>query len=237
MSDEETKKKKWNWTPIIMPILAALVAATATWWWREYDGRLRMLRYTVTSTHAIFPKPVLRGKTVTVGLDGRTIDNISTVTIHVFNDSGHFSDVPIHIRFEPIEGKPAKLIEIKSDLPPERLTETVLPDLGDGSVRTGQIVKVFNKGETFRVDALFEGIKAPNVSLETMVKGLKAERVTMESADKDHGIAAIFEIPLALLIISVIAAVSVAFFVQMRLEIALRRKIQQLRKKLNDPRA
>lgn len=174
MSEEKGSSKLW---PILLIAISAIAGGTVTYLYNTYEGRLRAIRYMVASSDAIFPIPKVTGKTLAVTLDSQPIENISSVTIWIGNYEADLTDLPIHIRMAPIDGQPPKLIQIKPDLPPERFEVIPLADLGDDSVRTGYKVKVFNRDQVMRIDALFEGLKAPEITVDTMAKGVVPQKV------------------------------------------------------------
>src|SRR5438874_1852065 len=86
----------------------------------EQGSRVQTIKYTVASSPSLFPKPELVGKTMAITVDNQPIENLTATSIFVGSADQDLSDIPIHIRFAPVDGKVPHLIQSRIKLAPER---------------------------------------------------------------------------------------------------------------------
>jgi hypothetical protein len=114
-------------------------------------------------------------------LDNKPIPNLSSVTVYLFNDDVDFTDVPVFITFEPVNGQQPLLVEARPRVEPEGVVsidaERASPN--DQRLRVGYRFPVLNRRQAVQLDFLFEGASAPAVSVDTLAKGLRTEQVTI----------------------------------------------------------
>jgi len=170
--EEKRKERQLKIWSLVVPFFTLLLGTAIGYGLNQYSNRLRVLEYYVSSTPSLFPRPDLVGKKLVVTLDNRPVDNFSSATVFVVGSDQDLVNVPVYLRFSPVDGQPPNLIQVTTTLTPERYRETPLPDTGDGSIRRGYVIDVWNRGTVVRFDCLFEGTKPPEVSVETMAKGV-----------------------------------------------------------------
>src|SRR4051794_26846551 len=70
---------------LVKKIIIAVVTFLLGTWWASYSGRLREFTYTLAGSSAIIKRPEISGRQITILIDDKPIDNISTVRMEVFN--------------------------------------------------------------------------------------------------------------------------------------------------------
>jgi hypothetical protein len=186
MENSEVKKGKWLERRLKIwsradPYIILLLGAAFSYGLTQYSNRLRVLNYYVYSTSSLFPKPDLLGKKLEITLDDKPIENLSSTTVFIFGSDQDLENIPINLRFLPVDGQPAKVIQVRPNLTPERYRETPLPEIGDGSVRRGYVIGVWNRETLMQFDCLFEGTTPPEVSVDTMAKGVVMQQRAITS--------------------------------------------------------
>lgn len=179
-------ERRFKLAGLIVPFITLVLGAAIGYGITVYNGRMRVLRYAVSSTSALFPKPEIEGRKLAITLDNKPIDNVSSVTVFIGNADQDYNDVPVHLRFAPVDGQPPKIIQVKPKLTPEEFEKFALADMGDGSVRMGYKIHVWNRGKVIQFDCLVEGPKAPDASVTTLAKGVETKQVSIQEKDKDN---------------------------------------------------
>lgn len=177
---EKRNQKRFDWfTKVIIPVALFVLGYFVKYGYDYYTSRLRVIRYAPVVSPALLTKPDLGGKQLQLTLDGKPIDNLSSVTIHLFNDDEDLEKLPIYVAFPPVDGQQPKLIYARPKLASEAYKE--IPAAADGSVKVGYEIVVLNRNTTFQIDCLFEGEHPPTPTVYTLTKGVKTELTTLQS--------------------------------------------------------
>jgi hypothetical protein len=180
VSPVNKQRSEWLSPMVLSGILCALIGVigggVATYWLTERENQMRWLEYVVLPESGVIKKPELQGgKDLKVTLDNKPINNISTVTLYVFDRTGRsYKDVPINITISPNNGKAPALIQTKRMMAPEIYDEKQLPGLDDGSITYQYTIHVINPTNeaSLQVGYVFEGDQAPSVKADVRYPGL-----------------------------------------------------------------
>lgn len=141
---------------------------------------MRELTYSVASSPSLFRKPDLQGKSLHIAIDGKPVDNVSTVSVYLFNKSDlDYEDVAVEVAFTGKDGQRPKLLQDKATTPPSPtpilpITPQTQPATGPASsVRIEYNLKVVNRtNPVFLGEYIFEGAESPHAVVAVKKKGL-----------------------------------------------------------------
>ncbi len=142
----------------------------------RYSGRLRYLEYGVTSSPELFKRPELSGRQVEVRIDGKPVENISTVHVALYNRTDQdFENVPVELTFPAA----TKIIQARSETAPNAPPEIpqTQPTAGtDGKIRYDYTIAHANRinDPVFIGDYTIEGPTAPALAVSVHGKGVEA---------------------------------------------------------------
>lgn len=170
-------------------VIGALLGGVLTFALYAYQNRLAVIEFIVAKTPAVIQRPELGGKDFKVTIGGQQVENISTVTVYVFNRSNQdFEDVPIVIT---ASGNPRpNLISSHVGLPSEAYTEIQQPGkLGSDEQKVGYQLKVANRStqSVFRADLVFDGAVPPTISVDVLKKGIETRELDPSVLNKADG--------------------------------------------------
>lgn len=214
MSDEQgkeeaTKEAKGGWLTslkawaVLLPIVTTALSISGTYYVTQYSNRLRTLNYNTQSISGIIPKVELGGKEFQITVDGKRVDNISTVTVALFNLSDRdIDDIPVVVTFEPdgsdqrpelIQAKPRTSEHTFVELPPP--TTKAMGKRLDFAYN----IPVANRSTTafFQVDYTFAGPKAPKPILTINKKGVASEFLELSRPTDGESIAGVITLALS----------------------------------------
>jgi len=180
---EKKGKTRFDWSKLIIILFTAIASAAIGYGFNLYSGRMRVMKYTLSSSSGIIQKPEIVGKTLAVTLDGKPIENLSSIAVFIMSTDQDLVDVPIYLRFAAIDGHKPKLLQVIPKLAHEWWEEIPVTDAGDNALRYGFKIKVWNRNQVVQFDTLFEGDKAPQVIVDTMQKGVTTQWVPMETKE------------------------------------------------------
>jgi hypothetical protein len=180
-------KPHFDWIAyIVVPLLVAGISVLSTMWVTKYANRLRALEYRITRSSGLLRRPDIPGKEIKILIDDKQIDNVSTVSLAIYNTSDvDWEDLPVAVTFLPHEGKPPKLIQSRAQLHPERSTllPTTQPSANaEKTLACDYMIKVANRSEepVMTADYTFEGADAPEVGISLRKKGLEIREMGHE---------------------------------------------------------
>jgi hypothetical protein len=164
----------------LMPLAVLLIGHVSGRGCESYENRIQTLNYSFVSFPATIRKPELGGRDFKITIDGKPVENVSTVSIYLFNTTGRdYEDVPISITFRgPDQSKPV-LIRDRPDLKPEQYERRQLDAAAPNELRLGYDLRVVNRSDkqVFQCDFTFEGATVPEVSVDISKKGVEAQHV------------------------------------------------------------
>jgi hypothetical protein len=181
---------------LILPTIVALFAAYAAFYLStSVDRRQRTLMYELRPMSGIFTKPDLGRNKVEIQVGGKTVENISSVRITLYNDTDEdFEQLPIVALFKSPSGQPLKPMQARIIIPPNPAEYKVLSPAtqpngtADDVQRYEYNVKVANRSSSpiFDAEFLFEGSIAPQTTVSIEKKGVRAEErlPKLEQADQ-----------------------------------------------------
>ncbi len=86
--------------PLTVGLVFVFATAYAFVWTTEYLSRVRHLSYRITKNDAIMPTDKVGGVDLEITANGQQVDNLSLVTIELFNKSDHsFTDIELTVDF------------------------------------------------------------------------------------------------------------------------------------------
>jgi hypothetical protein len=237
MAEEKTegkpaeRKATWHWWVIEklgFPVLVAILASVITFLWMQYNGRVRSLSYTVTTASGLFQRPQLPGKEIKLLVDGRPVENISTISLALFNLTDQdYDNVPLVVTFVNEDGTQPRPIFASAISWPDGLVQspqTQPTSAPATSLRYQYTLDVVNRGDksVWMGTYTFEGNKAPTLRLGILKKGLTAKVVEVGGKETPTSL-----IPPWETVLICIGAVAFYHFIQ-RMFRAVDRKLAQV---------
>lgn len=163
------------WRELLVAICSLVLGAAIAWGAQKYDSRIRELSYSIQSSSGIIDAPSLKGRKVDVSVDGRKIENISSVRVLLFNLTDRdYENLPLFVDFTAEAGRP-ELLGVQMATPPETyqiVSENVSSDVGLSFAYTLPVVNRSNRA-VFQAEFYFEGPVAPNASFRGNLSGVK----------------------------------------------------------------
>jgi hypothetical protein len=199
MTDNETggdkpatkEKKSWvdRWlAPILLIFFTFTVTTIGKGYYDRYAGRIQELPYYVSSVPGLLKKPDLAGKKLVLMVDGQPAENLSTVSVSVFNNSDtDFDDLPLILIFTNPDGSIPKQIQQIVHAPagwldPPPTQPATIPVGNPTELRFTLKVANRNKEAIFRGDFTFEGEQAPTLKVTAVKKGVMAVTKDLNTA-------------------------------------------------------
>lgn len=170
---------------IVVLVVGTFVGTVVEKYRSESEGRIRYLDKEVSKRKSILSRPRIPGKNLQVILDGNPIENLSQVTISIFNYSDKdYSQVPVYVELIPSSDKPIQIIGERAvganDLPEAVASiKNVKSSEVTGGLRYGYEIKNVNRTHdfdfkyAFHVSYLLLGEELPNIKVNTDSKGLR----------------------------------------------------------------
>jgi hypothetical protein len=82
--------KGFRWlAQVIIPLVVVSIGGLLTWWFIWYPARHWPLHYRVVRQSAIMAKPDLGGQDFQIIVGGHPVDNVSTVSVELYNDTDY----------------------------------------------------------------------------------------------------------------------------------------------------
>lgn len=164
--------RRFEWfTKVGMPIGIAIASCLCTLAYSSFNNRLRTLDYGVVNNPALLKKPETGAAKVTLQVDGKPVENVSTVSVFVFNRTDtDYENIPLHISLASPDGSP----------PPEILSMNVTAGTASTEITSNQDFKlgIANRSDKpiVQVDYLFAVANPPEVTAHVEKKGLELQR-------------------------------------------------------------
>ena len=145
----------------------------------RYHRKTQTLDYFVVPTSSLIQRPNLGDRPLSVTVDGRAVENLSTATFYLANRSDDdYDNVPVEVSFSMPDGKPVELL--RETVMPERVVPTNAPSTAPaGRITRRYTLGVANRQRAnealIKAEYVFANATAPDVSVYVDKKGLVAE--------------------------------------------------------------